>query len=274
VRDAQGTKLLPIVDEATDYGADVRREDLHVESDGVPVQYRLLLPKGKGPFPTLFWIHGGPIGAFADGWHWRWNPLVFVSQGYAVVLPNPRGSTGFGFDYISGIWGNVWGDGCYRDLMKVADAVEARDDIGPMAAMGGSFGGYMSNWIGGNTTRFRCIVTHASIFSCWTFHGTTDHPAWWALEMQSTPYSDPEHHDRYSPQRFVQNWKSPTLVIHGEKDYRCPISEGIALFEALQLHRVESELLVFPDEGHWIMRPKNIVSWYTSIADFMGRYLR
>jgi len=274
VRDAKGTRLLPIGAPAEDYAADVRREDLSVQSDGVAVQYRLLTPKGKGPHPTLFWIHGGPMGAFADGWHWRWNPLVFVSQGYAVVLPNPRGSTGFGFAYTAGVWGNTWGDGCYRDLMRVADALEARDDIGPMAAMGGSFGGYMSNWIGGNTTRFHCIVTHASIFSNWTFHGTTDHPAWWALEMQSTPYSDPENHDRYSPQRFVQNWKSPTLVVHGEKDYRCPISEGITLFEALQLHGVESELLVFPDEGHWIMRPKNIVSWYTAVAEFVGRYLR
>ena len=92
--------------------------------------------------------------------------------------------------------------------------------------------------------------------------------------MQSTPYSDPENHDRYSPQRFVQNWKSPTLIIHGEKDYRCPISEGITLFEALQLHKVESEMLVFPDEGHWIMRPKNIVRWYTAVAEFVGRFLR
>jgi Dipeptidyl aminopeptidases/acylaminoacyl-peptidases len=135
-------------------------------TDGVDIQYFFMKPSDStGPVPTLFWIHGGPIGMDADGWHWRWNPLLAVAAGYAVVMPNPRGSTGFGQEFIQGIWGNVWGDQCFRDLMCVADAIEARSDVDSkrIMAMGGSFGGYMTNWIGTQTDRFRCLITHASI---------------------------------------------------------------------------------------------------------------
>ena len=246
-------------------------------TDGRPVQTFLVKPKGaKGPLPLAFWIHGGPMASNLDGWHWRWNPLLLVAQGYAVALPNPRGSTGFGQDFIQGIWGNVWGAQCYRDLMAVADALCKRPDIDAKRtmAMGGSFGGYMTNWIGTQTTRFRCLITHASVFTMAQFTGTTDHPAWWYLEMGGeNPYKDPERFDRYAPVRHVSKWKTPCLVIHGEKDYRCPINEGLNLFEALQYHKVPSELLVFPDENHWILKPRNIVAWYDSVLGFIGKYL-
>jgi dipeptidyl aminopeptidase/acylaminoacyl peptidase len=246
-------------------------------SDGVPIQCWLARPAGvTTPLPLVLWIHGGPIGAGGDGWHWRWNPLLLVAQGYAVAQPNPRGSTGFGQDFIQGIWGNVWGGQCYRDLMAVTDALARRPDIDAqrMAAMGGSFGGYMVNWIGTQTDRFRCLVSHAGIATMAAFTGTTDHPADWYLEMGGEdPYADPERFDRYAPMRHIRAWRSPALIIHGERDYRCPIGDGLALFEALQRHGVPSEMLVFPDENHWILKPRNIVAWYQAVSKFLARHL-
>ena len=246
-------------------------------TDGVEVQYFVMKPKNaQGRLPTLVWIHGGPIGMTADAWHWRWNPLLAVAQGYAVAQPNPRGSTGFGQPFVQGIWGNVWGDQCYKDLMAVTDAVAARADVDPnrMMAMGGSFGGYMTNWIGTQTQRFKCLITHACVTTMAQFTGTTDHPAWWYLEMGGEdPYADPAAYDRYAPIRHIKQWKTPALIIHGEKDYRCPIGEGLNLFEALQYHGVPSEMLVFPDENHWIMKPRNIVAWYDTVLGFIKRHL-
>ena len=225
--------------------------------------------------PTLLWIHGGPIMASGDGWHWRWNPLIPVAAGYAVALPNPRGSTGYGQAFIEGIWRNRYGAECYEDLMAVTDALEARPDLDEtrIAAMGGSFGGYMSNWIGGSTDRFRALVTHASLFDFRAFYGVTDLPAFWALELDGTPYADPDAFERYSPHTRVHKWKTPTLVIHGERDYRVPLGEGLALFEALQLHGVDSELLVFPDENHWILKPRNAEVWYGTVLGFLDEHL-
>jgi dipeptidyl aminopeptidase/acylaminoacyl peptidase len=247
-------------------------------TDGVDVQYFVMKPAHvEGPRPVLLWIHGGPIGMTADAWHWRWNPLLAVAQGYTVVQPNPRGSTGFGQDYVAGIWGNVWGDQCYKDLMAVADAIEQRPDVDRtrVMAMGGSFGGYMTNWIGTQTARFRCLITHACVTTMAQFTGTTDHPAWWYLEMGGeNPYADPAQFDRYAPIRYVSQWKTPALIIHGEQDYRCPIGEGLNLFEALQYHGVPSELLVFPDENHWILKPRNVVAWYDAVLEFIGRHMR
>jgi dipeptidyl aminopeptidase/acylaminoacyl peptidase len=253
-------------------------ENLAVKStDGADVQYFVVRPKSAGRHPVLLWIHGGPIGMTADAWHWRWNPLLAVAQGYTVVQPNPRGSTGFGQAYVQGIWGNVWGDQCYRDLMAVTDAIEQRSDVdrSRIMAMGGSFGGYMTNWIGTQTGRFRCLITHACVTTMAQFTGTTDHPAWWYLEMGGeNPYADPAKFDRYAPIRYVSQWQTPALIIHGEQDYRCPINEGLNLFEALQYHGVPSELLVFPDENHWILKPRNVVAWYEAVLDFIGRHMK
>ncbi|HYC63613.1 MAG TPA: S9 family peptidase [Reyranellaceae bacterium] len=246
-------------------------------TDGTPIQSWITRPKNAGKSPVLLWIHGGPIGMSGDGWHWRWNSLLAVAQGYTVVQPNPRGSTGFGQAFIQGIWGNVWGDQCYKDLMAVADALEKRPDIDASRtmAMGGSFGGYMTNWIGTQTDRFRCLITHASIVTMANFTGTTDHPAWWYLEMGGeNPYQDPAGYDRFAPIRHISKWKTPTMVIHGELDYRCPIGEGLNLFEALQYHGVDSELVVFPDENHWILKPRNIVAWYDNVLGFVGKHMQ
>ena len=246
-------------------------------TDGTPIQSFLVKPRGaSGPLPLAYWIHGGPIGMHGDGWHWRWNPLLLVAAGYAVALPNPRGSTGFGQQFVQGIWGNVWGEQCYRDLMAVSDALEVRPDIDAQRtmAMGGYFGGYMTNWVGTQTERFACLITHASIATMAQFTGVTDHPGWWYLEMGGeNPYVDPERFDRYAPMRHVTKWRSPALIIHGERDYRCPVNEALNLFEALQYHGVPSELLVFPDENHWILKPRNIVVWYRAVLEFIGRHL-
>jgi dipeptidyl aminopeptidase/acylaminoacyl peptidase len=242
---------------------------------GDPVQSFLVRPRGAARPPILLWIHGGPVSQNADGWHWRWNPAVMASAGYAVLLPNPRGSTGRGQEFIEGVWNNNWGAACYRDLIAVVDAVQQRSDLDGtrIAAMGGSFGGYMTNWIGGQTDRFRCLVTHASIYHFAAFHGTTDEPAFFALELGGTPYGDRESFERHSPHVNVTRWKSPTLILHGEKDYRCPVSEALLLFEALQMHGVEVELLIFPDENHWILKPRNSRQWYGAVETFLARHL-
>lgn len=243
-------------------------------SDGASIDTRLVKPDGPGPHPTVLWIHGGPISHFGDQWHWRWNPLVLVRAGYAVALPNARGSTGYGARFVEGIWGNQWGAQCFDDLMRVTDELAARDDVAAdrMAAMGGSFGGYMTNWIGGHTDRFAALVTHASVFDFRSFYGTTDLPAYWALHNASTPWRGDI--DRYSPHTGAPRWKTPTLILHGERDYRVPIGEALALFEALQLHGVPSELVVFPDENHWITKPRNIRAWYDAVLEFLGDHLK
>jgi dipeptidyl aminopeptidase/acylaminoacyl peptidase len=161
--------------------------------------------------------------------------------------------------------------------MCVTDALEKRPDVSPtqIMAMGGSFGGYMTNWIGTQTDRFRCLITHASIFTMAHFTGTTDHPPWWYLEMGGEdPFADQAKFDRFAPVHHVKKWKTPTLVIHGELDYRCPISEGLNLFEALLFHKVPAELLIFPDENHWVLKPNNSVAWYEAVFDFLGRYMK
>lgn len=242
---------------------------------GDPVQYWILTPKHvHGPAPTLLWIHGGPIGAWNQQWHWRWNANVMLAAGYTVVLPNPRGSTGFGQAFIDGIWNNEWGGACYDDLMAVVDAVATHPAVDPdrLIAMGGSFGGYMTNYLGGKTDRFACLVTHASLYDLPQFASTTDHPPFWRFQSGASRWDDLDAVNRHSPHMAVSNWKTPTLVIHGERDYRVPVSEALSLYDALQYHGVESELLIFPDENHWILKPSNIEAWYGHVIEFIGRY--
>lgn len=262
-----------------DGAAIARLETFTVPGDGgTPIHSLVLVPAGVDaarPGPALLWIHGGPMGMNADGWHWRWNPLVPASAGYVMALPNPRGSTGFGQELTQGVWNNEWGGACYRDLMAVTDALEARPEIDAarVGAMGGSFGGYMTNWIGGSTDRFRCLVTHAGLYWLSSFYGTTDYPAFCQLENGITPYDDLATYDRYSPHTRLAAWKTPTLIIHGERDFRVPISEALMLFEALQLRGIDSELLVYPDENHWILRPRNTRQWYDEVLRFAATHM-
>ena len=247
-------------------------------TDGTPIQSWVTRPKGGAKQkPVLLWIHGGPIGMSGDGWHWRWNALLAVAQGYTVVQPNPRGSTGFGQPFIQGIWGNVWGAQCYRDLMAVTDAPEQRPDVDKtrIMAMGGSFGGYMTNWIGTQTQRFRCLVTHASIVHDGGLHGHHRPPG---LVVPGDGRREPVRRPRrlrplraHPPHRQVEDARADHPRREG---LPLPDRRGLNLFEALQYHGVESELVVFPDENHWILKPRNVVAWYEQVFGFIGRHMR
>ena len=248
-------------------------------SDDVRVRGWLALPHGasaENPAPLLLWIHGGPLGSW-NAWSWRWNPWLMVARGYAVLLPDPALSTGYGQDFIQRGWG-AWGRAPYTDLLAITDAVEARPEVDATrtAAMGGSFGGYMANWVAGHTDRFRAIVTHASLWALDQFGPTTDHAYYWAREMT------PEMALENSPHRFVGDIVTPMLVIHGDKDYRVPIGEGLRLWYELlassglpagpdgdTVHR----FLFYPDENHWVLQPQHAKVWYQVVLAFLAEHV-
>lgn len=252
------------------------REVETTAADGSRVRAWLALPEGASadhPAPLALWIHGGPLGSW-NAWSWRWCPWLLVARGYAVLLPDPRLSTGYGQDFIQQGWG-AWGAEPFTDLMDITDAVEAMPEIDAerTAAMGGSFGGYMANWVAGHTDRFDAIVTHASLWALDQFGPTTDASYYWSTEM--TPQMTLEN----SPHRFVGDIVTPMLVIHGDKDYRVPIGEGLRLWWELlsssglpaaedgsTVHR----FLYFPDENHWILTPQHAKLWYETVIGFLA----
>ena len=250
-----------------------------VGEDGRRVASWLVLPEGasaESPVPALLWIHGGPIGSW-NAWSWRWSPWVLAARGYAVLLPDPALSTGYGQHMVDRGWGQ-WGRAPYTDLMAATDTLEARADIDGtrIAAMGGSFGGYMANWIAGHTNRFRAIVTHASLWALDQFGPTTDAAFYWDREMTA------EARDENSPHRHVADIGTPMLVIHGDKDYRVPIGEGLRLWYELlsqsklpadQDGRTPHRFLYFPDEHHWILKPQHARIWYAVIEAFLAEHV-
>jgi len=254
-------------------------ESIEIEStDSKKIHTFFIKPKKKSieRGPAVLHIHGGPICSWTDSWNWNLNPLILVADGYSVILPNPRGSTGYGIDFIEENWGNVWGELCYRDLMKVMDCIEKRNDVDAdrTSAMGCSFGGYMTNWIGANTTRFKCLISQGSISSIPNHCSSMDFPGYWRWILKLDHYQyDIEDIDQYSPCKKLKDWKTPVLIVHGEKDYRSSISEALTLFEGLQFHSVESELLIFPDESHGFSKPKNVIAWYENILKFLAKHL-
>ncbi|MFN3323665.1 MAG: alpha/beta fold hydrolase [Bryobacteraceae bacterium] len=226
-------------------------------------------------YPVLFLIHGGPQGAWGESWSYRWNPQVFAAAGYVVVMPNPRGSTGYGQKFIDEINAD-WGGRVYEDIMAVVDHVAALPytDRRRMAAAGGSYGGYMVNWMLGHTDRFRAFVSHAGVFDLRSMAGETEE-IWFPLwEFRGMPWENPDVYERWSPSNYVSNFRTPTLVIHGELDYRVPAGQGMQLFTALQMQKVQSKLLLFPDEGHWILKPQNSLLWYRTFIDWVDRHTR
>jgi dipeptidyl aminopeptidase/acylaminoacyl peptidase len=244
--------------------------------DGQPVRSWLALPHGEAQAPLVLWVHGGPLASW-NAWHWRWNPWLLVAKGYAVLLPDPALSTGYGQDFIQRGWG-AWGFAPYTDLMAATDAACAhpRVDATRTAAMGGSFGGYMANWIAGHTDRFDAIVTHASLWALDQFGSTTDGAYWWAREMT------PEMAQRNSPHRFVGQIGTPMLVIHGDKDYRVPIGEALRLwFELLTESGLPAaddgtsphQFLYYPSENHWVLSPQHAKIWYQVVTAFLARHV-
>jgi Dipeptidyl aminopeptidases/acylaminoacyl-peptidases len=243
--------------------------------DGVDVHYWLVLPEGASeqtPAPLLLWIHGGPLNSW-NAWSWRWNPWLMAARGYAVLLPDPALSTGYGNEFVQRGWGH-WGDRPYHDLIAVTDAVCARDDIDAdrTAAMGGSFGGYMANWVAGHTDRFRAIVTHAGLWSLDQFLGTTDSSGYWQREF-GDPLHEPERYQANSPHRFAGQIRTPMLVVHGDRDYRVPIGEALHLWYDLMRHDVEAKFLYFPDENHWVLSPGNARVWYQTVHAFLAEHV-
>ena len=244
--------------------------------DGARVRGWLLLPPDASadkPAPLLLWIHGGPLNSW-NAWSWRWNPQLAVARGYAVLLPDPALSTGYGLDFIARGW-NAWGKAPYTDLMAITDATVARDDIDETrtAAMGGSFGGYMANWVAGHTDRFRAIVTHASLWALDQFGPTTDFSPYW--ESIFTPEAMMEN----SPHLFVENIRTPLLVVHGDRDYRVPVGEGLRLWSELNKHfaaedgSIVHRFLYFPDENHWVLKPQHAVVWYETVFAFLAQHV-
>ena len=243
--------------------------------DGHELRAWLVLPDGASaqrPAPLLLWVHGGPMSSW-NGWQWRWNPWLAAARGYAVLLPDPALSTGYGLGFIArGYQG--WGPRPYADIMAVTEAVAARDDIDGERAgmMGGSYGGYMANWIAGHTGRFRAIVSHAGLWALDQMFGTTDAPQFWQREF-GPPRPDNAKYNENTPHRHVGKITTPILVIHGDRDYRVPVGEALRFWSDLKLHGKEARFLYFPDENHWVLKPGNVRAWYETVFAFLAEHV-
>jgi dipeptidyl aminopeptidase/acylaminoacyl peptidase len=248
-------------------------------ADGDDVSGWLLRPPGFDPsrkYPVVFLIHGGPQGAWHNEWHNRWNYQMFAAPGYAVVAINPRGSTGYGQKFTDQI-SQDWTGRVYDDLMLGLDhalKVYPFLDKDRVAAAGGSYGGFMVNWIAGHTNRFKALISHAGVFDLTSKYGTTEElwfPEW---EFGGPPWEKPEHYRERSPSAFVAHFQTPTLVIHGALDFRVPDAQGLGMFTALQRRGVPSRYVFFPDEGHWILKPANRIVWWREVTGWLGNYLK
>ncbi len=254
-------------------------EEFSVESpDQARVSSFLLKPPGFRAgrrYPVLFLIHGGPQGAWGESWTYRWNAQVFAAAGFVVVMPNPRGSTGYGQKFIDEI-NEDWGGKPFDDIMAVADYVANQPCVDPekMAAAGGSYGGYMVDWLLGHTQRFKALVSHAGVYDLRERVRHDRGAVVPALGVRRHAVGQPRGVlDNVSPSNYAKTSARPTLVIHGELDFRVPFGQGLQLFTALQLQKVPSKLLLFPDEGHWIAKPQNSVLWYKTFIDWVKEWV-
>jgi dipeptidyl aminopeptidase/acylaminoacyl peptidase len=238
-------------------------------------------------YPVKFLIHGGPQGAWGDDWSFRWNAELFAaptsgssnsttSSGYVVIMINFHGSNGYGQKFMDAINGD-WGGAPFEDLMKGLDYAEQTYpfiDKNRECALGASYGGYMANWILGHTDRFKCIVTHDGMFNAESAWGTTEELWFNDWEFKGTPYDNRASYEKWSPHQYAKNFKTPTLVIHGQRDYRLDVSEGLQLFTTLQMEGIPSKMLYFPDEGHWVGKPQNSQLWYKTVNDWVDRWTK
>jgi dipeptidyl aminopeptidase/acylaminoacyl peptidase len=242
-------------------------------ADGAELRSWLVLPERAdehAPAPLLLWVHGGPTGSW-NAWSWRWNPWLAAAAGYAVLLPDPALSTGYGQAFLRRGWGD-WGGTPYTDLMTITDAAVARPDVDETrtGAMGGSFGGYMANWIAGHTDRFRGIVSHAGLWALDQFGPATDAYGYWRREMSQ------EMIRANSPHRFVDRIRTPMLLVHGDRDYRVPVGEAIRLWAELAERGSEPDgamphkFLYFPSENHWVLAPQHARVWYQTVFAFLA----
>ena len=267
-------------------------------ADGTKLQGFLIPPPAFDPakkYPVKFLIHGGPQGAWGDSWSYRWNAELFAANGYVVVMINPRGSTGYGQAIVDGVNGD-WGGKPFTDLMTGLDYAEQHYpfiDKTRECALGASYGGYMANWVLGHTNRFKCIVSHDGMFNAESAFGSTEEDWFNIWEFKGNPwdyYGKPDcngvpttglrpwgggnPYRKWSPSLSARNFKTPTLVIHGQLDYRLDVSEGFQLFDTLQLLKVPSKMLYFPDEGHWVLKPQNSQLWYKTVNDWVDQWTK
>jgi dipeptidyl aminopeptidase/acylaminoacyl peptidase len=243
--------------------------------DGARIRAWLVLPgttAPASPAPLLLWVHGGPVMSW-NAWSWRWNPWLMAARGYAVLLPDPALSTGYGHEFIARGHGR-WGEQPYDDLMAITDAAVARPDIDQArtAMMGGSFGGYMANWMAGHTDRFTAIVSHAGLWFLDQMFGTTDLPSYWR-KIFGDPAAQPERYLANSPNRSLDKITTPILVIHGDKDYRVPVGEALRLWWDVQGRVPGARFLYFPDENHWILKPGHVTVWYETVLAFLAQHV-
>ncbi|GAB2488374.1 S9 family peptidase [Jatrophihabitans fulvus] len=255
-------------------------EEFWVDVDGTPVHSWLFLPAGAGhePVPVMQWIHGGPFASY-NAWSWRWNPWVAVAHGWAVVLPDPAMSTGYGDGCLERAW-PYRADVVWREVEGVLDHVLARPDTDAarVALLGASFGGYMTNWIAGHTDRFAAIVTHAGLWALDQQHATTD-----AADFKTGIFGrladHPDWYAQYSPHNSGENITSPMLVVHGNRDYRVPISEALRLWWDL-VERWAGDPTTLPHrflqltgENHWVLSPANAEIWYDVVLGFCAQHV-
>jgi dipeptidyl aminopeptidase/acylaminoacyl peptidase len=291
LRDAVSAPPAPVRIDVTDAGASVpvalsspapalevpgRVDEVHATAaDGTEIRGWLVLPAGasaEAPAPLVLWVHGGPQSSW-NAWSWRWNPWLMAARGYAVLLPDPALSTGYGQHMLERGHG-TWGANPYTDVMTITDAVIERPDIdaGRTAMMGGSFGGYMANWIAGHTGRFRAIVSHAGLWALDQFLPTTDEPEFWR-RMFGDLATRPQRYTDNSPHLHVADITTPILVIHGDKDYRVPVGEALRMWSDLTEHSKVAKFLYFPDENHWILKPGDLPVWYETVFAFLAEHV-
>ncbi len=244
------------------------------------VQGFMVKPPGFDPnkkYPLKFLLHGGPQGAWGNSWTYRWNAELFAATGnYVVVMINFHGSTSYGQKFTDSISGD-WGGKPYVDLMKGLDYLEKTYpfiDKNREAALGASYGGYMANWLLGHTNRFKCIVSHDGMFNAESAYGTTEE-LWFAnWEFGGPPWKKRDVYRKWSPHEYAQNFKTPTLVVHGQNDYRLDVSQAFDLFTTLQVLKVPSKMLYFPDEGHWVLKPQNSQFWYKTVNEWVDQWCK
>jgi dipeptidyl aminopeptidase/acylaminoacyl peptidase len=256
-----------------------RPENVSVDgAGGVPMQMWILKPPGFDPakkWPLVYLVHGGPQGAWEDGWSFRWNPEAWAAQGYVVALPNPRGSTGFGQKYVDEI-SQDWSGKCLTDLMAGVSYLEKQPyiDRSRMAAAGASFGGYVMNWFQGHTDKFKTLITHCGVYNFDSMYATTDEVWFDEWEHGGPPWGDNrEAYEKHSPHRYAKNFKTPMLIIHNDLDFRVPVSEGFQMFNTLQRKGVPSKMINFPDEGHWVLKPANSAFWHREVFAWLNKYV-
>ncbi|HTQ95300.1 MAG TPA: S9 family peptidase [Candidatus Acidoferrum sp.] len=250
-------------------------------ADGTKVEALLIRPpqfSASGKYPLLVLLHGGPQTMWSNAWGYRWNAQVFSGAGYVTLMINRRGSTGFGQKFTDEIT-NDWGGKAYQDVMKGIDAALAKYpyiDKTRMAAAGGSYGGYMADWLATHTDRFKAIISHAGVYDKVSMYATEE--LWFEEhDLQGTPWGAPDNYKKWAPSAYAADlakYKTPTLVIAGERDYRVPYTQSLEFFNTLQREGVPSELLIFPDEGHWILKPQNAQLWYKTFLSWLSTYVK